>query len=60
MTQKYDVESLISTFEEHAKQYEDQKEQWKKKNGKEMPHSDFNLPKAFLCILKEIKELKDA
>lgn len=58
MTQEYTLDSLIKTFEQHDNEYEAQKKQWLDTNGSDMPYADFSVPRAFLCILNEIKELK--
>jgi len=42
---KYDLESLLQTFSEHSAEVEQT--------------CDFNLPSAFVSILKEIISLKD-
>ena len=64
--QKYDILSLVKTFEEHSVIAIKQQEEWKKsfqKNspGEPIPDSfrdDFNLPKALLEICKCIKKLE--
>jgi len=61
----YDLEQMINTFKEHAKEsvkmHEQFKQDWIKSNpGEKMPNhieDDFNFPGALLAICQEIDKL---
>lgn len=55
----YTIEYLLKEFKKHSEEYEKQKKEYLVQGGKELPDMDFNLPKAFLCMLKEIEDLKN-
>jgi hypothetical protein len=64
MENKYDLESMIETFENHAKSAEERRKidlQREKESGEkwEWLRDDFNISKALLSICKELKELKN-
>ncbi len=67
MTQKYDIESLIETFEKHHTEVEkERKEQLEKfleeYAGSPIPdhmQNEFSISKALSEICKEIKAIKD-
>ena len=55
----YTIDKLIEIFTRHAKQYDKEEKEkirkWEEEYGEKYPHEYFNLPKAFLCILEELK-----
>jgi hypothetical protein len=60
MKNKYDIDSLIKTFEIHSKKYDESLKDHKQKYpGSKQYMDDFSLSKAMLGICKEIKEIKD-
>lgn len=61
MENKYDIDSLIETFEIHSKEVEKNIENHNRfKPDSDWIYDDFNISKAFLEICKEIKVLKQS
>lgn len=59
MNDKYTLDFLIQTFEDHTIQSERNKAEYRSKNGEPTYDDSFNICKAFLTFAKEIKELKE-
>jgi hypothetical protein len=57
--EKYTIDELIEIFKRHSLKYEkeetERKKKWKEEHEQEYPYESFNLPKALLCILENIK-----
>jgi hypothetical protein len=65
---RYSIEALIKTFEEHAVKSEKDNEEWirlfkETYPGEPLPphmENDFNICRAFLTFSREIKDLKES
>jgi hypothetical protein len=55
---KYEIESLIDTFQKHHIEYEKGILELEEKYGKENPYLNFSISKALQTICEEIKSLK--
>ena len=62
MDDKYNLESLIKTFERHAIKaeiiYKKERDDYRLKFNKELPEEDFSISKALFNICTEIQNIK--